>query len=389
MNEKLWNFKFCSVIFINSLISFSFYMITTILMVYLTGIGVNLSKAGLIVGLFSITSLFIRPFTGYITDQFNRKKLLIIGNFFVAISIMAYVITDNLMVIILFRVIHGIAFGINSTAIVAMASEYIPSKRFNEGIGYLGLGQVIASAVGPGLGVALMVQYGIKYAFYVSALFSLFTMLYLLLFHYSKMIKESKSHKILLQDIISLNVLDYAFIAGVYSFMNGGIAAFLVIYAQGKSIEDVSIYFTVSAVFLFLARPLSGKIVDKMGLKYIVYPGIIMTIISLIFLASADSLAMILVSAVIRALAQGAVQPLLQAASIKKVGIEKSGLATSTFYLGGDIGQGAGPMIGGVIAKWYGYEEVFYLCVLLMILALVVFYFSNRKEGKKQHNCLS
>lgn len=298
---------------------------------------------------------------------------------------MAYVITDNLTIIILFRIIHGIAFGINSTAIVAMASEYIPLKKFNEGIGYLGLGQVIASAVGPGLGVAVMEQFGIRYAFYISALFSLITILYLILFQYSGKKKESKPHKISFYDIISFKVLDYAFIAGVYSFMNGGIAAFLVIYAQEKSIENVSIYFTVSAVFLFLARPISGKIVDKKGLNYIVYPGILLTITSLIILSFANSLSMILVSAVIRALAQGSVQPLLQAASIKKVGIEKSGLATSTFYLGGDIGQGAGPMIGGVIAKWYGYEEIFYLCILLMIFALVVFHLNNREEGKWQH----
>lgn len=382
MDEKLWNFKFCSVFLINALISFSFYMITTILMVYLVGIGASLSKAGIIVGLFSITSLFIRPFTGYITDKYNRKMLLIIGNFLVALSIIAYVITDNLIIIILFRIIHGIAFGINSTAIVAMASEYIPSKRFNEGIGNLGLGQVIASAVGPGLGVVVMNQFGIEYAFYISGLFSLITMLYLVLFPYLGKKKESENHKISFHDIISFKVLDYAFIAGVYSFMNGGIAAFLILYAQEKSIGDVSVYFTVSALFLFLARPISGKIVDRKGLNYVVYPGIVLTIVSLIILAFANSLAMILVSAVIRALAQGAVQPLLQAASIKKVGIEKSGLATSTFYLGGDIGQGAGPMIGGVIAKWYGYEEIFYLCILLMIFALIVFHLNNRVEEK-------
>ncbi len=69
-----------------------------------------------------------------------------------------------------------------------------------------------------------------------------------------------------------------------------------------------------------------------------VYPGMALTVSSLILLISADSLALILVSAVIRALAQGAVQPSLQAASIRKVGIEKSGVATSTYYLGGDLG---------------------------------------------------
>ncbi|HHX62742.1 MAG TPA: MFS transporter [Epulopiscium sp.] len=384
MQVKLWNVKYCSVIFINIMICFSFYMITTILMVYLVGIGASLSNAGIIVGMFSITSLIIRPFVGFITDQYNRKILLMIGSVLVGISILVYVLTVNFPTIILFRIIHGVAFGINSTAIVALASEYIPEERFNEGIGYLGLGQIIASAVAPGLGVAIMGRYGITYAFYMSAAFSFITVLCLTLFKYPQKKKKSKNHKISFQNIVSLKVLDYAFIAGVYSFMNGIIAAFLVIYAQGKGIKDVSIYFTISAIFLFLARPLAGKIVDKKGLAYVVYPGILLTIVSLIILASADSLAMILVSAAIRALAQGAVQPSLQAASIRKVGIEKSGVATSTYYLGCDIGQGAGPMIGGAIAVWCGYEGLYYLCIVLMVVALVVFYFRH-KGGQVSH----
>ncbi len=71
--------------------------------------------------------------------------------------------------------------------------------------------------------------------------------------------KHSKNHKITFQDIISLSVLDYAFIAGVHSFMNGIIATFLVLYAQGKGIRNVSIYFTVSAVFFISCKTFSRK----------------------------------------------------------------------------------------------------------------------------------
>lgn len=380
MYPKLWNFKYCYIIFINILICFSFYMITTILTVYLIGIGASMSSAGIIVGMFSITSMVIRPFVGFITDRFNRKGLIIIGSFFVGISILAYVLTSSFPSIIIFRIIHGIAFGINSTAIVALASEFIPVERFNEGIGYLGLGQIIASAVGPGLGVAIMNMYGMRYSFYISAAFSFVCVICMMFFRYSKQVKFNRNYKISLNDIISVKVLDYTFISGVYSFMNGVIAAFLVIYAQGKGIMDVSVYFTVCAAFLFIARPLSGKIVDKKGLAFVVYPGILLSIVSLLMLAMAGSMTMLLASAVVRSLAQGAVQPSLQAASIKKVGIEKSGVATSTYYLGGDIGQGAGPMIGGMIAGLFGYEVIFYLCMVLMVIACIVFYFSKRNE---------
>ena len=46
---------------------------------------------------------------------------------------------------------------------------------------------------------------------------------------------------------------------------------------------------------------------------------------------------------------QGAAQPSLQAGCINCVGRDRSGVATSTYFLGGDIGQGIGPMAGGFV----------------------------------------
>lgn len=382
MNAGLWNRKYIFLIVENVLICFSFYMITTILTTYLVGIGISMSWAGTVVGLFSITSLIIRPFTGYITDNYNKKYLLVYGCFFVAIAIAGYVLTSSLSIIVVFRIIHGIAFGINSTAIVALASEYIPGDKFNEGIGYLGLGQIIASAVGPGFGVWIMNRYGIQVSFVISAMFSVASVVCMLLFQYEKTVRtQTKRKKIRLDEILSFNVMDYTFIGGVYSFMNGAIASFLVLYAAEKNIMDVSVYFTVCAVFLFLARPISGKIVDRFGIRYVVYPGIILSIVSLVMLANADTLMGIICSAIARSLAQGSVQPSVQAACIKRVGLDKSGVATSTYYLGGDVGQGLGPIIGGFIVGSLGYEGVFYSCIMLMVIALFVFAVRER-QGK-------
>lgn len=384
MYKKLWNKKYIYLILVNILTCFSFYMITTILTTYLVGIGTNIHWAGVVVGLFSITSLIIRPFTGYISDKYNKKSLLITGSFLVSISIAGYVGTHYLPVITAFRILHGIAFGLNSTAIVALASEFIPEEKFNEGIGYLGLGQIVASAVGPGFGVWIMNTHGIINSFLAASVFSAAGMLFMLLFGYKYQGKKAGIKKgIHIHDIISVKVLDYTFIGGIYSFMNGVIASFLVLFALEKGIADVSIYFTVCAVFLFLARPLAGKLVDRTGLKYVVYPGIIMSVLSLLLLANADSMVLIIISAVIRSVAQGAVQPSIQAACIKRAGIGKSGVATSTYYLGGDIGQGLGPIIGGFVVGALGYKGIYYICIILMVLAAVMFYYSEKREENK------
>ncbi len=180
--------------------------------------------------------------------------------------------------------------------------------------------------------------------------------------------------------------LPYTFVASTFSFTNGIIAAYLVLYAENRGIAGVSVYFTVCAAVLFVVRPFSGKLMDKKGLHFTVLPGLLVTASSLFILGRSATLPLILLTGALRSLGQGAAQPSLQAGCINRVGREKTGVATSTYYLGGDVGQGIGPMLGGVIigqlASIAGYRVVFDICGLLMLGALVYFLVSSRLKNE-------
>lgn len=102
MKEKLWNAKYSYMVLVNTLICFGFYMITTILTVYLLDVGIDVSKAGVIVGLFSITALVMRPISGYITDHYNQKHLMVLSTLVVSVSVVGYVMTGFLPLILVF-----------------------------------------------------------------------------------------------------------------------------------------------------------------------------------------------------------------------------------------------------------------------------------------------
>lgn len=373
--ERLWTGKYSYLVLLNTLNCFSFYMIVSILTTLLTDMGIGLSLAGAVVGLFSVTSLVVRPFVGYLVDRCNKKRILMTGSFLIAAALVGYILTDCFGLILVCRVLHGAAFAVNGTAILAFASEFIPEGRLGEGIGYVGLGNIVASAVGPGFGVFLMEQWGIRATFLIAAGFSLVCGIGMACFPYAfrRTHPERVRGSVRWKSVIAKELLPYAFVGGIYSFMGGIISAFLVLYAKERGIENVSIYFTVCAVFLFLARPVSGKLTDRRGLPSVIYPSVLLSVISVFLLVHAKSLGMVLASAVLRSIAQGAAQPSLQAACIKRLGVEKSGVATSTFYLGSDVGQGLGPVLGGMVAEATGYSAVFYLCAVLMVAAGVVY----------------
>lgn len=386
-HEKLWNKHYILVLIVNIFSSFSFYMISTILSKYLVDIGTTVTMAGFIVGLFSLTSLCCRPFSGMMADRLSNVTLLKWSNILMAVGLLGFTVTTEIPLLIFFRIINGIGFALSGTCQIALASHYIPKTKMGEGIGYLGLGMVVGSAVAPGIGLAIAESVGMKVTFLISALLTIAGYAVLWCFHEEK--KDAGKKKISLGDIISVKALPFTLVAGSYSFINGIIASYLVLYADEVGVTGVSIYFTVCAVVLFIVRPFSGKLMDKKGIRVTVIPGLILTACSMFLLGVSRTLPLILLTGVIRSLGQGAAQPSLQAGCINEVGVDKSGVATSTYYLGGDIFQGFGPMIGGfvveAIAGAAGFQAIFNICGVFQLCALVFFIFvTGRKKAEKK-----
>jgi predicted MFS family arabinose efflux permease len=384
MKEKLWNKHYILVLLVNTLNAFSFYMVATILSKYLVNIGTTVAMAGFIVGLFSLTSLCCRPLSGIMADRLSNVTLLKWSNIFMSVGLLGFIITTQIPLLIGFRIINGIGFALSGTSQISLATRYIPKDKMGEGIGYLGLGMVLGSAVAPGFGLAIADSFGMKITFLISAAFTLIAFLILCFYHEEKK-QVTEKKKVSFSDIIAVKALPFTLVAGAFSFTNGIVASYLVLYADKIGVKGISIYFTVCAIVLFIARPFSGKLMDKKGIRVTVLPGLLLTALAMFMLGRSSTLILILITGAIRSLGQGAAQPSLQAGCISAVGKDRSGVATSTYYLGGDVCQGFGPMIGGVIigsiAGVAGYTTLFNICGMLLLCALVFFFLIT---GKKQ-----
>ena len=108
MNERLWNKHYISVLLVNTLNAFSFYMTATILSKYLVNIGTTVAIAGFIVGLFSLTSLCCRPFSGIMADRLSNVTLLKWSNVLMGIGLLGFTLTTQIPLLVGFRIINGI-----------------------------------------------------------------------------------------------------------------------------------------------------------------------------------------------------------------------------------------------------------------------------------------
>ena len=138
MYDKLWTKDF---IFI-TIVNFLMYLIHYTLIVTITEFTIDKyhaseSMGGLAAGIFIIGMLFGRLVSGRIIDSLQPKKVLLGGIIFSIITVALYFAINSIAILMLVRLLHGLAFGFASTATGTISSRIIPEERKGEGIGYM------------------------------------------------------------------------------------------------------------------------------------------------------------------------------------------------------------------------------------------------------------
>ena len=152
IKDKLWTPSFCAVAAGNFLLFFAFYLLLPVLPMYLSeAFSASRSMAGFILSSYTITALMVRPFAGYMVDTFPRKKLLLICYFVFLLFFGGYLLAGTLLLFAIIRAGHGVAFGLLTVSNSTVAIDVMPSSRRGEGIGYYGVSNNLAMAIGPTL----------------------------------------------------------------------------------------------------------------------------------------------------------------------------------------------------------------------------------------------
>ena len=73
---------------------------------------------------------------------------------------------------------------------------------------------------------------------------------------------------------------------------------------------------------------------------------------------------------------------MIQAMCVESVGPDRRGAASSTSYMGTNIGYLLGPTLGGMIAGRFGYSRMFASMNISLIIA-ILFYFGFVERRKK------
>ena len=378
--EKLFNADFIYVVLLNTITHSSFQMVNPILTKYVVSLGGSLAIGGLIVGILAITAVFARPVSGAITDRFNSKFVMIISTVAMAGLSLCYIFPQNVGVLVFIRVLHGITFAGCSTANTALATMFIPPRRMGEGIGYLGFSIVLASAIGPGIGLKVVETFGYRTNFLISFAVTALNAALMCLVRYRHIKRERPVTKkeFRLSDFIEIKLIPIAIFAGIFTFAFSAINSFIAVMGDERGITNIGIYFILNSVMLLAVRPISGKINDKRGLAIIVIPSFIFSALAMCVLAAAYSIMMVALAAILMSIGYGSALPGLQAEGIRLLP-EKRGVASSTHLIGLDVGHGLGSIVGGAALASFGFSNMYIGVAALLILGMGWFILRSRR----------
>lgn len=375
--EVLWNRNYIAVCTANFLLFFSFYLLLPMLPFYLRDtFAADKQLIGIILSGYTITALIVRPFGGFIVDSFPRKPVLLICYFAFFIFFAGYLIAGTILFFAIIRTLHGFTFGAVTVANSTMAIDVLAPSRRAEGIGYYGVSNNLAMAIGPSLSMYLYESGMSHEIIFVVALISsgLGLLLNTSLRTRKRQIVKDKQ-PISLDRFFLTNALPESAMVMYFSFAYGILSTYVAIYGKDEvGIEGGSgLFFLLLAIGLIGARLLSAQWVKRGLLTRNIGTGMVITIIGFTTFVLWRTPDGFYTSALVLGCGYGAMCPSFQTVFIDLAPNNRRGTANSTYLTSWDLGLGIGVLLGGSIAEHLSYHTAYTVATITCIIGSVIF----------------
>lgn len=375
MEERLWTRGFILLIAVQTIDMMTYYMVAPVIAKFALEQGVIVALSGLAATMFAVVSVVARPLSGVLSDRMGRKRILMAALAVSCLAQVGYAFVPTFELLLVLRAAHGFFYALFGTAISAKAVDSLPEGRRSEGMGWFGTSYVFGATAGPLLGVFLVDTFGFRVMFLAAALLAgIGFALGLFVEGDAPRVRDANGERtrLTLGSFFSARCVPYALVVGLIFTIWSVITTYIVIVADARGIAGAAAFFAVNSAALFVTRPFWGRMADKHGIQVTFVPAVAFEAATLVMLAMAQQLWVVLLAGFVKAGGTGGVLPAIQAQCGKEEP-ERTGVAMSMYYLGGDIGYTLGPLIGGVLLDAVGEGGLFWAMLPIDALAGLVF----------------
>jgi MFS family permease len=377
--RKIFSRDFILCSFAQMVFAFVFSSLIPTLPIYLSRLGSNEVEIGILIGIFAVSSLVLRPFVGRALLTIPEKNFMIAGALLSALTSIAYLLTPPFWPLLIVRVFQGIGFAFFQTASFTLVANMSSESHRGQSLSYFFLANITSVALAPSLGMFFINHFSFTLLFLACSGLSLGA---LFITHRlgRRQVVPSQDPSIGDGFLISRKALPPSIVSSFALFTWGALGAFFPLYAINHEVTNPGLFFTTIAIMLILGRSLGGKILDIYGRDEVILPSLFTYVISMVILAFSKTLPMFILVAVIYGIGHAFLMPALMADVLDRVG-SSPGPAMGTLTGISDLGISLGAVIMGIIVHWSGYPIMFLCLALMGIINFIYFYFFVRRKG--------
>lgn len=421
--DRLFTSSYICILAANFLMFFGFWLLIPVLPFYLKETyNCPTAALGTILSCYTVSCLCVRPFSGFLMDKLPRKPIYIFC-YAMCISIFGgYIAVKTLFLFIILRALHGVAFGGVTVGGNTLCVDIMPSSRRGEGLGYYGLTNNIAMALGPMTGLFLHGKISYDNIFIVGMTTSVIGLACASAVKTKKKTGNNNpaSSRLALtktcdscentnkslsgthnSPILSLD--RFVLIKGIpvslslllLSIPYGATTNFVAMYANEIGLDvPTGFFFTLMAFGMGVSRIIAGKHVDRGYITQCIHWGYYPVILAFLLLGLCrfitptsiyTATAIFFSVPLLLGTGFGVMFPAMNSLYINLAPNNRRATATSTYLTAWDVGIGIGVVSSGVIAQMFTFYMVYIngavLCFvsLLFFLKIVVPHYNRNK----------
>jgi predicted MFS family arabinose efflux permease len=343
---------------------------------YLGTLPIDPDLSGLLIAMFSVTVLIMRPIISPLLRPDNAKRWMGISCFFVVVSLLLYHVALGFWSMAIVRLFHGAAYVVMATAVTARLVGCIPKDRSGQAFGLISVITLLPYAVMPPLLEPLTRWVGnFRVVLDLSAVVMLLSFPVLAFVGGASDGPDRSSSVLRWQDVKEnlkdSRILLLLFLSLVVWTAFTPIFFFLKDYGTKIGIPNPGWFFTLSTFTEIGVRLVAGSLFDKVGKAWALAGSLAWLAAGYIAMAHLSEPTTFYAMGLLLGLGWGVAMPVLSGLVFDVSEPRFRALNTNLSFEMFQAGLFVGPLAGGAILVHSGYSALYYACGGVTILGLI------------------